>query len=148
MIPLLAAEVVQRHGWLTASQFADLLALSQLTPGPIMVNAATFIGYRVGGISGAVLATVGVVLPAFLIILVLIYYYRRFRQNLLARRVSRGFYPVAVALLAGATLFFSETITFSWKTIGIASLSWAGLATRRLDPFWVLLTAAFLGRLL
>ncbi|NPV28785.1 MAG: chromate transporter [Firmicutes bacterium] len=148
VIPLIAAEVVQHHHWLTPSQFADLLALSQLTPGPLMVNAATFIGYRVAGVPGAVLGTLGVILPAFLLMLAITHYHQVFRDCALVRRLLRGLYPVVVALLAGAAFFFAQSTPFSWKVPLIAALACGVLATRRLDPFWVLVGAAFLGWLL
>ncbi|MDH7576602.1 MAG: chromate transporter [Bacillota bacterium] len=148
VVPLIAAEVVQHHQWLTASEFADLLALSQLTPGPLMVNTATFIGYRVGGVPGAALGTLGVVLPAFMIMLILTHYYRMFRERALVRRLLRGFYPVVVALLASATIFFARTTPFSWKVPVIAAFTCGTLATRRLDPFWTLIGAGCLGWLL
>ncbi len=148
VVPLIAVEVVQHHHWLTDSQLADLLALSQLTPGPLMINTATFIGYRVGGVSGALLGTLGIVFPAFLIMLFLTHYYKGFQESALIHRAIRGFYPIIVALLASAAVYFARSTPFSWKFPVIAGLTCGLLATRRLDPFWVLLGAAFLGWLL
>ena len=76
VIPVITADVVQQYHWLTATQFADLLALAQMTPGPVMVNIATLVGYRTAGLAGALLGVLGVVLPTFTLMLVLTYYYR------------------------------------------------------------------------
>ncbi|HHW40843.1 MAG TPA: chromate transporter [Syntrophomonadaceae bacterium] len=148
VLPLIATEVVQRHHWLTAPQFANLLAIAQLVPGPVLVNTASLVGYRVGGFPGALVGALGVVLPTFIIMFVITYYYQLLYRHSLFRRLIRGFYPTLVALLAGATVFFAQSSPLSWKVVVIAGLTCGALATRRLNPFWILIGAAVLGGLL
>jgi len=148
VIPLIAAEVVYHHRWLTASHFADLIAISQLTPGPIMINTATFAGWQLDGVLGAFLATFAVILPGAILVLGFTHCYERFQANSLFRRLTEGFYPVVVALLAAAAVFVGESIDFSWETLVIVLISWICLAKKWLSPVWVLLGAAFLGWLL
>jgi len=148
VLPLIATEVVQRHHWLTASQFANLLAIAQLVPGPVLVNTASLVGYQVGGFSGALVGVLGVVLPTFIIMFVITYYYKLLYKHSLFRRLIRGFYPTLVALLASATVFFAQSSPFSWKVVVIAGLTCGAMATRRLNPFWILIGTAVLGVLL
>ncbi len=148
VVPLIAAEVVYQQQWLTASQFANLIAISQLTPGPIIVNTATLVGWRLEGVLGAFLATFAVILPGTALMLGFTHYYERFQGSSLFRRLTEGFYPVVVALLAAAAVFVGKTVAFNWKILMIVFISWLCLTKKWLSPVWVLLGAAFLGWLL
>ena len=79
-MPLIQAQVVERHGWLTMQEFANLVTIAEMTPGPIAVNGATFVGIRVAGIPGALIATMGCILPSCIIVSLLAYIYRRFKS--------------------------------------------------------------------
>jgi chromate transporter len=133
MIPLMKVEI-ERHGWLSLAEFADLVAISQMTPGPIGINAATFIGTRTAGISGAVVATFGVVLPSFIIILVIAKLLDAFRSNHSVDAVIRGIRPATIGLIATAVLFFAELSVFR-GLIGFSSVGkwFAGGALPKLD---------------
>lgn len=97
MIPLIQKETVEHHKWLNDSDILDIVAIAEATPGPIAINAATFVGVKVGGFWGAFLATSGVVLPAFLIITVLSYLLRFFRN---LRAVEYAFFGIRAGVLA------------------------------------------------
>jgi chromate transport protein ChrA len=77
-LPLIEAQVLEKHNWLTLEEFADLLTISQMTPGPIAINAATFVGTKVAGLGGAIVATIGSVTPSFIIVLILSYLYFKY----------------------------------------------------------------------
>ena len=79
-MPLIQAQVIDRYGWLSTKDFTDLVTISQMTPGPIAVNAASFVGNLVGGIPGAVFATLGVILPSCIFVTVLAYLYNKYRN--------------------------------------------------------------------
>ena len=79
-MPLIQGQVVTSHGWLTMSEFTDLITISQMTPGPIAVNSATFVGLKIAGIPGAVVATVGCILPSCIIVTILAKLYLRYRS--------------------------------------------------------------------
>ena len=100
MVPLIENEVVRTNHWLTQQEFADATALGQLTPGPVLITA-TFIGYRVAGTLGALVATVAVFLPAFLMTIAAGSSLRRFRSNRQVQAFLRGVTPAVVGLLAG-----------------------------------------------
>lgn len=103
-LPLIQEQVVDIHQWLTMNEFTDLITISQMTPGPIAINAATFIGNQMGGIPGSILATLGCVLPSFMIVLTLAYFYFKFKNIRIVQGVLGGLRPTVVALIASAGL--------------------------------------------
>ncbi len=111
MIPLLEAEIAM-HGWLPLREFADIVAISQMTPGPIMVNAATYIGYRVGGVLGSATATFGVFLPSLLLVVITARCIQAFQESLGVQGALSGIRPATVGLIAGAVVFFARMSIF------------------------------------
>ena len=103
-MPLIQNQVVDIHPWLTMQQFADVMAIAEMTPGPIAINAATFVGMQVAGIPGAILATLGCVLPSCAIVLTLAYIYYRFRGLTMVQGVLAGLRPAVIAMIASAGL--------------------------------------------
>ena len=146
MVPLLEAEVVNTHHWLTHQEFADATALGQLTPGPVLITA-TFIGYRVAGTLGALFATLSVFLPAFCMTLIAGSYLRRFRANRQVQAFLRGVTPAVVGLLVAAAWSIGRAGIHSWRGVLIALVAGALLLRFRLNPFWVI-TGAGITRVL
>lgn len=107
MIPLIQKEI-ESHGWIYSNEFADIVAISQMTPGPIAVNAATYVGARVAGLWGSFFATLGVSLPSFILILVIVHFLSRFRNNITIESILKGIRPVTIGLIATAVIFFAE----------------------------------------
>ena len=103
-LPLIEHQVVDVHGWLTASQLTDIVTISQMTPGPIALNAATFVGTRIGGLPGAIVATLGCVLPSCIIVRALAWVYTNYKDLGLLRGILAGLRPAVVALIASAGL--------------------------------------------
>ncbi len=101
-LPLIQNQVVDIHGWLTMTEFADVVTLSQMTPGPIAINAASFIGIRMAGIPGAVIATLGCIVPSIVLSLLLAYIYYRYRGLTTFQGVMKGLRPAVVALITSA----------------------------------------------
>lgn len=105
MLSLIQFEIVERYHWLTLQQFTDVVAISQMTPGPIGINSATYIGYTVtGNIWGAVIATVAVCLPSFLMVLFISYFFVKFKNNKYVNAAMSGLLPMSVALIGAAAL--------------------------------------------
>lgn len=140
MVPLIEAEVVNTHQWLTHQEFADATALGQLTPGPVLITA-TFIGYRVAGTLGALFATVSVFLPAFAMTIVAGAYLRRFRANRQVQAFLRGVTPAVVGLLAAASWSIGRAGLHSWIGVMILIACAALLLRFRPNPFWVIMGA-------
>ena len=102
MIPLIQAEAVKKHGWISDEDILDIVAIAESTPGPIAINSATFVGYRVAGFVGALAATLGVVLPSFLIISLIAFVLRRFQDYRAVRYAFTGIRAGVLALILKA----------------------------------------------
>lgn len=109
MLPLIF-QSVQDFGLMTAQEFSDLVAISQITPGPIAVNAATFVGYSYAGIPGAFAATFGVCFPSFVIMLVVMKFMDKFKESRVMQGAMDGIRPVTVGLIAAAAFFIGDNI--------------------------------------
>jgi len=102
MIPLIQAEAAQKQGWVSDEDILEIVAIAESTPGPIAINAATFVGYRACGVIGSVCATLGVVLPSFLSILVISFVLREFQENRYVQYAFRGIRAGVLALIVKA----------------------------------------------
>lgn len=112
MIPLVQREVV-RKGWIREDQFLELLTLAQSAPGPLALNTAVFVGYRVKGYRGVALSVFGIILPSFVIILIIAIYLHSFRDNHVVAAVFKGIRPAVVALMLAPVFGFSKGL--GWK---------------------------------
>lgn len=101
-LPLIQEQIVTRHGWISASEFTDLISISQLTPGSIALNASTFVGTRMSGLPGALCATAGCMLPSTLIVLLLVWIYRKYHQAPVIDGIMSVIRPVTVGLVFSA----------------------------------------------
>ena len=99
MIPLIQREVIERNKWINDKDFVDMLVLAQSTPGPIAVNTAVFVGYKTAGVGGAIMATLGTVLPSFIVILLLALFFAEVRNNHYVDAAFRAMRPAVVALI-------------------------------------------------
>lgn len=122
MIPLFQYELVTKTKLIANSEFANLIALAQVTPGPIGLNAATYIGYQQSGFTGSLCATIGVVLPSLILIVLLVYSLEKIKNNRYFKGVSNGIRAVTLGLIFSAVIFFAETSIF---TAPLATL-WQG----------------------
>lgn len=104
MLSLIQDEIVVRHGWLTGSQFADIVAVSQITPGPIAINSATYIGYTVAGFWGSVVATTAVCLPAMTLMILVTRFFLKLHDNRYITGAVTGMKPVVVGMIISAAL--------------------------------------------
>ena len=100
-IPLVQSLIVERQGWITMTEFTNLITIAEMTPGPIAVNSATFVGIRIAGLPGAVAATWGCIFPSCIIVSVLAYIYRRYRGGSPMGSILGSLRPAVVALIAG-----------------------------------------------
>ena len=126
-VPLIQEQIVNIHGWLDMDQFTDLITISQMTPGPIAINSATFVGIRIGGIQGALVATLGCILPSCIIVTLLAKLYLKYQKLDVLQRVLDSLRPAVVALIASAGL--SILITAFWGSEGVIRLA---------DTNWIL----------
>ena len=116
-MPLIQSQVVDLHPWLTMTQFADIMAIAEMTPGPIAVNAATFVGIQVAGLPGALIATLGCIFPSGVIVLTLAWVYYRFRGLRMVQGVLGGLRPAVVAMIASAGVSLLIMALFGQRTL-------------------------------
>jgi chromate transporter len=112
-LPLIREQVLEVHPWLTATEFMDILAISQMTPGPIAINASTFVGTKIAGLPGALVATAGCVTPSCIIVLILAVLYYKYRGLDLVEGIIKGLRPAVVALIASAGLSVLTAVIFN-----------------------------------
>ena len=143
MLPLIESEVVNTHQWLTHQEFADAFALGQITPGPVLITA-TFVGYRVAGTLGALVATISIFLPAFAMTIAAGSSLRRFRNNEQVQSFLRGIAPAVVGLLLAAALSIGRAGIHSWLGVTIMLLAFFTLVRYRPNAFWVIFGAGLL----
>lgn len=162
MIPMITDEVISR-GWMSESTLTNYIAISEATPGPFAINIATAIGNNTAGFFGSICATIGVVLPSFIIILLVAFILSKFLQNRFVKSALKGVQPVVIALISStAIMFFVKAVIFSGnqistdimfdKTSFALFLIFGGIALiykktqkKNLNPLLILLLAAVLG---
>ena len=115
-LPLIENQVTKVHDWLTMAEFADLLTISQMTPGPIALNASTFVGTKVAGLPGAIIATVGCITPSCIIVLTLAYFYFKYKNLSSIQGILKGLRPAVVSLIASAGLSILLLAMFNEET--------------------------------
>ncbi len=114
MLSMIQGEVVTRYGWLSPQEFTDIVAISQMTPGPIGINSATYVGFTAtGSVWGAVIATFAVVLPSFILMLAISKFFLKYQKHPAVEAVFSGLRPAVVGLLASAALVLMNTENFS-----------------------------------
>ncbi|MEO0074025.1 MAG: chromate transporter [candidate division WOR-3 bacterium] len=145
-IPFLQQEVVTARGWLSAREFIDCVALGQLTPGPVAIMSA-FIGYKVSGLPGAVLATLGTFLPSTFMLIGLIRVYQRVSRNPLVTSFLSGVMPAVTGMLLSAAFSVGKVSITGILPALMMLLSLALLVRFRVDPIWVIAGGALIGLL-
>ena len=158
MLSLIQNEVVTVHGWIDYGTFTDIVAISQMTPGPIGINSATYIGYQVLANSGAseltcilgsFTATFAVVLPSFIIVLALCKVYEKWRDHYLFKGVMSGLKPATLGLIGTAALSLATPENFiDWKSYMICLLTFIALYFKKIGPFAALGLGALAGIIL
>lgn len=147
MVPMIQHQIVEEKGWLSEEEFLDILAISQTAPGVFAVNMSQHIGQKIGGLRASILATLGVVLPSFIIILLLATIFRSFRDNRWVEYAFMGIRPVVVALIAAPVFSMAKSAKLSWQTLWIPVLVAGLIYLFDVSPVYVLLVAALMGYL-
>ncbi len=172
MLSLIQNEVVAAHGWITESAFTDIVAISQMTPGPIGINSATYVGYEVlygatglhwMGVMGSAVATLSLILPSFIIVLLIVRFYTRFKGSTLYEGTMGWLRPTVVGLIAAAAVILVVRTTWTgcvptfeivrenfadWKSWLLLAAAFAASLWGRVNPIIIILAGAVLGLLL
>ena len=155
MIAMIQQQVVDR-GWMTAEALIDFIAIAESTPGPIAVNMATFVGSQMGGVPGAACATLGVVLPSFIVILIVARCYAAFQKSKWVQGVMSGLKPAVVGLIGSAVLsvalavfapggtMLSAQSTWLWAAV-VAVMFWVSQKWKKLHPIVIICICGAIG---
>lgn len=158
MLSLIQNQVVNVHGWIDEASFTDIVAISQMTPGPIGINSATYLGYDVLAntgaselmcILGSFTATFAVVLPSFIIVLAICKAYEKLKDNYMFRGIMTGLRPATLGLIGTAALGLATPENFiDWKSFVLCILAFAGLYFKKIGPFSAIGLGAVAGLLI
>ena len=146
MLPLIQEEIIVNHAWLSTTEFLDIVAIAEMTPGPIAVNMATFLGYQVsGGILGSVMTTLGVILPSFIVVLILVQVFLKFQNSQLIQNALKGIRPTVLALIASAALLLIGDAIVDLFGIAIAIGVFYLVAFKKFNPILAIILSGIVG---
>ena len=155
MLSLIQSEVVTEHAWITAEQFTDIVAISQATPGPVGINTATYVGYTVthnlgysewACVGGSALATLAVVLPSFIIVLIICRLYQKVKQSDLFRSLMKNIRPVVIGMIAAAAgILITPEKFFHWSSWLLLAGAFISCKFFKVNPIWVILAGGLIG---
>lgn len=153
-MPLIQGQVVTAHGWLSMAEFTDLITISQMTSGPIAVNSATFVGLKIAGVPGAIVATLGCILPSCIIVTILAKLYLKYRKLDMLQGILHSLRPAVVAMIASSgvliliTAFWgNEQATLletKWVMVGIFMFALLLLRKTKINPISVMILSGFI----
>lgn len=145
MIPLIKTEVVDKHKWVTDNEFLDFLAISQSAPGILAINISIFIGEKLKGTKGSIVAALGTALPSFIMILIIALFFQSFRDNRVVISIFSGIRPAVVALIAAPLISLSKGTNLNRYTSLIPIISVLLIVFLDISPIWIIIAGALLG---
>lgn len=147
MIPQIEAEMVDRNKWIDRKDFLDLIAVAQTCPGALAVNMSVFIGYKLKRLPGAIVSTLGVALPSFVIILLIAMFFNKFRDNAVVASVFNGIRPAVVALICAPVFSLARAARISWTNCWIPVACALLIYLLGVNPIYILVAAGVCGYL-
>lgn len=145
ILAMIQQEVVSHHSWLSQGEFTDIVAISQMTPGPIAINAATFIGYKAYGIPGSLICTFGVILPSLVLMLVLTLTYLKLRKRPWFQNIFKNLRLLSLGLIGAALILIGKGAFPDLWSVGVFVICLLVSWRWKTNPVYVLLGAALLG---
>ena len=152
-MPLIQHQVVELHQWLSMVEFSDLITISQITPGPIAINSATFVGLKINGFIGALAATMGCIIPSCIIVSIIAYIYLKYQQMSIIQNILKYIRPAVVSLIAVSGLliivscFFGDTVNFAnlkFGSVAIFIVALVLLRKQKMNPITVMVIAGII----
>lgn len=147
MLPFIQREVVDNNGWISMTEFTDIIGISQMTPGPVSINTATFVGYKLSGPIGSIFATLGVVTTSFILVSIIIKILDKFKESLVIKGALIGMRPVLISLIIYAFLDLAKESYLDFESIIITLIVAVILFSKKVHPILVIVIAATLGLL-
>lgn len=144
MIPIIEAEM-SRRGWIPEDELDDVVVLAQSAPGLLAVNMAIFTGYKLRGLKGSIVATIGAVLPSFITILLIAMFFTAFKENPIIQRIFQGLRPVAIALILVPAVNMAKKCSRKWWSYLIMATTVFLVAFLKVSAIWIILTVLCCG---
>ncbi len=145
MIPVIQKEIVEKKSWVNNEEFMDMLAISQSAPGILAINISIFIGQKLKGTKGSIVAALGTALPSFVMILLIAMFFNNFRENEIVNRVFMGIRPVVVALIAVPLISLSKSTKLNRYTSFIPIITVLLIVLLGISPVYIIMAGAILG---
>lgn len=148
MIPFMQREIIEKHQWLSSSEFVDIIGISQMTPGPVSVNSATFVGYKVSGIVGSIFATLGITVISFILVSIASRAIDKFKESKYLKAALLGMRPVLIALIINAFISLAKDAYVDAKSIIVTLIVGGCLLSKKIHPILTIVIAGLLGIIL
>lgn len=145
MLPLIKQEVIMNHNWMTSKEFVDVLAISEVTPGPFAVNSATFLGNKVAGFSGALVATLGVILPSFIVMTILMISINKYKDSPYINWFFEGIRPVVIGLILAAAISVGKDTFIDIKSIVLGIIAFYLVGIKEKNPILIIILSGIIG---
>lgn len=145
MLPLMQTEIITNHHWLTQKEFMEIIAIAEMTPGPVSINSATFIGFRTAGVIGSALATLGVILPSLIVVLLIALLFKQFKNSPWTKAIISGIKPAIIGLILIAVISLGQTTLTDLRSILIGLVAFFLLVKAKLHPIFVICLSALFG---
>ena len=145
MLPFIQREIVENNNWININEFMDIIGISQMPPGPVAINSATFVGYKLSGVLGSIMATIGVVITSFVLVSIISKTLDKFKESTVVKGALMGMRPVLIALIIKAFLDLAKESYLDLKSIIITSIIGVVLLSKKVHPILVIVISAILG---
>jgi chromate transporter len=145
MLPLIEREIVNTHHWISYKEFIDIIGISQMTPGPIAINSATFVGYKVAGFAGSVAGTLGVVAFSFVIVSIASHFVVKFKNSKALKAVLTGMRPALIGLIIAAFISLARQSYLDVKSVIIGGIILLLLFSKKIHPISIIVISGVLG---
>lgn len=145
MLPFIEEVVINEQNWLSTTEYIDILAIAEMTPGPIAINSATFIGYKVGGVLGSAVSTLGVVLPSFIVISLMFYLISKYQNTKIVDWIFQGIRPLISGLILAAFFSVFNNAVMDFKAVIISICVFFLVFVKKINPILCILIAGLLG---
>lgn len=146
MISMIQFDIVDKNGWMTNSEFADILALSQMTPGPISINCATYIGYNQGGIIGAIFTTFALCLPTVLLMVAVITWLFKNKENHYVKALLSSLNPIVVGLIFSAGVLMMNKENFvGFESVIVCAIVFVATFFFKVNPIYLIIMSGIFG---
>ena len=145
MLPFIQKEIVEKNNWISSTEFTDIIGISQMTPGPVAINSATFVGYKISGVIGSIVATLGVITTSFILVVIINRILDKFKEFKMVQAALLGMKTALIALIIYAFWDLAIDAYKDWKSIFITVIIAVVLWSKKVHPILVIVIAGILG---